>query len=190
LLHFERYEDINRIITRTFFLKNDPTSEIETASKFTAFFRFFDILERTCKLNSENLRLFTLAGDIVVKREKKPIITKKSLVEADLVLYQVSYAIFEPETWKWFPSLYVYRSSFQSQKIWTRLLSRRYCEKLFPLFGVASLGKLKEKVGKCVYDNIYKHGNVNYGHYISGNAHYAAPNILTSIKLEEVGSLD
>ena len=190
LLHFERYEDINRIITRTFFLRNDPKSDVETAGTFAAFFRFFDILEKVCKPKSEDSRLFTLAGDIVVKREKKPLITKESLVEADLLLYQVSYALFEADAWKWFPSLYVYRSDFQSQKIWTRLQSRRYCEKLFPLFGVNSLSKLKEKVGKCVYDNMYKHKSVHYGHYISNGARYAAPNILTSIKLEEVGILD
>jgi len=190
LLYYEKYEAINRIITRTYFLNSDPKLHTEDASTLVSFFHFFPIIEKVCKPKHGDPHLFTLAGDIVVRRERKPIITKESLVEADLVLYQVSYALFETEAWKWFPSLYVYRSGFQPQKIWARLLSKRYCEKLFPLFGVASLEKLKEKVGKCVYDNIYKHGNVNYGHYISGNARYAAPNILTSIKLEEVGSLN
>jgi hypothetical protein len=123
--------------------------------------------------------LHTLAGDIAIKREKKPIITKKKIVDADLFLYQMSCAFETDGSWRWFPTLYVYHSQFHGQKIWKRLQSKRYCEKLFPLFDVNSLEGLNAFISKCTYNNEYRY-----------NTHWAAPNILSSIKLEEIGVLN
>jgi len=179
LLYYEKYADINKIIARTYFLKKKNCSSNEEASTFIEFYQNFRIIENVCKPQSDNPRLYTLAGEIIVGREKRPFITKESIVNADLILYQVSSAIFDTKDWKWFPALYVY-SDWSPQRIWVRLRSKRYCEKLYPLFGVDSILKLKEKIANCIYDNKYRHRN----------AYDAAPNILASIKLEEIGSLE
>jgi hypothetical protein len=174
-LHYEKYTDINRILIRTYFL-NDPRVNDEKANTFTSFWNDFRIIDNICKpyINQE---LVTLAGDILVKREKKPIITKESVADADLILYQVSYALFASDSWKWFPSLYIYRPGYKKQSIWTRLQSKRHCEKLFPLFGAKSIEELKKAIGKCVVDREYTFRSMRY----------AAPNVLSSINLEEIG---
>jgi len=177
LLYYEKYEEINKILSRTYFLLDQNRNE--EACSYIDFRKNFQIIEDVCKPKSETPRLYTLAGDIVVKREKKPIIVKDRLVNADLLLYQMS-CIFSSDSRRWFPKLYVYFSQFKRQTIWTKLQSKRYCEKLYPLFGVISIEELKNKISKCIYDNQYRYGE----------AWNAAPNILTSIKLEEIGALN
>ena len=178
LLHYEKYAAINEILTRTFFLKDRHNGEIPTS--FRGFYHDFKLIEGRCKPLCSEPRLHTLAGDIVVKREKKPLITKDSLADADLLLYQMSCAFNDNKSWNWFPKLYCYRSRYQGQTIWTRLKSKKYCEKLFPLFGVDSIEKLKKQVSNCAYDN-------QYGYSGSFDA---APNILQSIELDEIGTLN
>jgi hypothetical protein len=177
LLHYEKYAEINKMLVRTYFLREEYKDE--TAYTFAGFKHYFRVIEEICKPKSATPNLYTLAGDIAVKREKKPIITKETIADADLILYQMS-CIFETGQWKWFPILHVYRSGFQRQTIWTRLQSKKHCEKLFPLFGVTSLLELKELIEKSKIDNQYGY-NSSYGQ---------APNILASIKLEEIGSLN
>jgi hypothetical protein len=178
LLYYERYVEINKALARTYFLYDRHKDE--TACTFVKFRQPFRVIEEMCKPKSAEPRLYTLAGDIAIKREKKPIITKETIVNADLILYQMSCAFEADNSRKWFPLLYVYHSWSQHQTIWTRLLSKKHCEKLFPLFGVSSLIELRNLIGKCTYDNQYRHYN----------AYEAAPNILTSINLEEIGSLN
>jgi hypothetical protein len=173
LLHYEKFEEMNKILKRTYFLIDRHEGEI--ACTFVEFKQHFKVIE-----SMNDSRLYTMAGDITIKREKKPIITKETITNADLFLYQMSCAFEVGGSWRWFPTLYVYYSQFQKQKIWKRLQSKRYCEKLFPLFGVNTLAGLITIIGKCVYNNEYRYGN----------AYWAAPNILTSIKVEEIGVLN
>ena len=74
---------------------------------------------------------YILAGDIITKQEKRPIISRKSLAEADVILYQLSCAFdMEASYIRWFPTLYCYMQ--MPQAIWTRLCSKRHCDNLFP----------------------------------------------------------
>ena len=86
LLHCEKYDDINRMLMWTYFLNDGPRSNSECANVFTSFWNEFRVIEKICK-PYVNSQLVTLAGDILVKREKKPIVTKKSIVDAGLILY-------------------------------------------------------------------------------------------------------
>ena len=177
LLHYEKYEEINKMLTRTYFLNDHSSGEI--SSGFAEFRRHFKIIEGMCKPKLEEPRPIALAGEIAVKRERKPIITQESISNADLILYQMSCAL-ETAPCKWFPILHIYRFRHGRQTIWTRLKSKKHCVKMFPLFGVNTLSELKQLIGKCEYDSKYKYNN---------NPLTAAPNILSSIKLEEVGTL-
>ena len=175
LLYYEKYGEINKTLKRTYFLVDGSYGE--SAQTFIDFRHHFRVIEGVCKPNCEEPQLHTLAGEITVKREKKPIITKDSMVNADLILYQMSCAL-EPKSFNWFPTMCCYHSRYQLQAIWTRLVSKRHCEKLFPLFDVNSIEKLKELISKCDPDN-----RVGY------NTFHPAPNILSSIKLDEIGTL-
>ncbi|MCL2752593.1 MAG: toll/interleukin-1 receptor domain-containing protein [Defluviitaleaceae bacterium] len=177
LLHYEKYGEINKLLRHTYFLKERHNGE--NACNFISFRHHFKLIEGVCKPNCENPNLHTLAGEITVKREKKPLITKDSIADADLILYQLSCAI-GVDGWKWFPTLYCYRSRYSQQSIWSRLKSKRYCEKILPLFGVTSFVELKNMIEKCVYDR-------EYGYQRSFDG---APNILNSIVLDEIATLN
>jgi len=115
LLHYERYADIHNILTRTYFLSERHNGKMPCT--YVEFRHHFELIENLCKPNSEEPRLHTLAGDIATKREKKPYITKDTLAEADLLLYQMSCAldISRNGRWKWFLTLCCYHSRFQVQ---------------------------------------------------------------------------
>lgn len=58
--------------------------------------------------------------------------------------------------------------------------SRRFCKKMMELFGVETIDELKTVVGKCTFDEKMKYSR-------SWNA---APAILNSIKVDEIGILN
>ena len=81
-------------------------------------------------------RKFTLTGHYVcTEREYMPIYSGRSMANADLFLYQV-YKGLELDgltQWgPWFPVLYVYADEYDS--MWKRLKSKRFCEKVMPIF--------------------------------------------------------
>lgn len=61
-----------------------------------------------------------------------------------------------------------------------KMKSRRFCKKMMELFGVEKIDELKIVVGKCTFDE-----NMKY----SGSWD-AAPAILSSIKVDEIGILN
>lgn len=123
-----------------------------------------------------------MAGDIVVNREKKPILTKESLANTDLVLYQLSTILPVPPSGRWynywFPRTYVYYSGLQL--IWQKLKSKKYCEKIAPLFGVSTASEIAEMVKESKADP-----KMSYS-----GCFECAIGVLNSIKLEDIGTLD
>jgi hypothetical protein len=184
LLHYENYRELNSMLHRTYFLRGSPISQNIEPNTFIHFRPAHRYIDEHIKPKSENPRLFTLAGDIVVKREKLPIITKSTLANADLVLYQLS-TVFDdssnPSLWYWFPVLYVYAGNSYSynQILWSKLVSLKHCQKLFPLFGVTQLAQLIKIVEKSVPNRDYRYSG----------AYDSAPSIQQSIDLSKIGTL-
>lgn len=181
LLHYERFADLRQLLIHTYFLRTDYHSWNVEPKNFSVFRKYFRYIEEVCKPLSQNPRLHALAGEILINREKKPILTKQSMSNADIVLYQLS-DIFNTSKCKWdnewFPTTYVYHEG--KQIIWKRLISKSYCHKIFPLFSVKTIDELKAKIQESIEDQ-----NMRYR-----NAWHSAPGILSSIKLDEVGTLE
>jgi hypothetical protein len=121
-----------------------------------------------------------LMGDILVKREKKPILTKESLANADLVLYQLFGAldIKGEGHGHWYPIAYVFHENLQP--MWQRLKSEQFCKTIQPLFGVNNITELKDTIAK---------GTVERDMRYSGC--FETPlSILSNIKTEEIGSMN
>ena len=118
------------------------------------------------------------------EREKLPIFTGEAIAEADLFLYQVRNGLELAENENcygdsyWFPTCYVYVKNLPNE--WTRLKSRKFCQKMFALFGVTDLEALKGRLSKCVY-------NREMGYNGSFDA---ATAILSIVKLDDVGTLN
>ena len=100
---------------------------------------------------------------------------------ADIVLYQLNDIFDTSENERcsmWFPTTYIYHQG--QQVLWKKLISKSYCKKIFPLFSVNTVDELKEKVQGSIGNR-----DIRY----NGSWHNA-PGILSSIKLDEIGTLE
>ena len=183
MLHYEMYSDIHDLLVHTYFLRMSGLGN-EMRPFSYEWLRFHSkMLEDVIKpgLEGEMSKKYSLTGHYVVNdREYLPIYSGKAIAEADLFLYQVYNGLeLEDLTWRygWFPQLYIYAEEYDS--MWKRLTSKRFCEKIMPIFGVSTIDELKERISKCVYDREY--------HY--SGAYGAASAILTWVKLEDIGTL-
>lgn len=143
LLYHKRYDLIYNMVNHTYFLRD---RSILNEKKFSDFYEWFYIIEDYYKPKSQTPNHFTLAGDILVRYTRKPYISKESLVDADTILYHLSVFLFEEDIW--FPKIYVYREYGHNVELWQRLKSKKFCQKIFDLFGVDSIDQLKNLVQK------------------------------------------
>ena len=173
LLHNERYENIKDIVSNTYFLKSSLFGD-EKPADFTKFRPYLRSLEEIIKPKSDNPRLFSLTAEMLMEREKLPVLSKKKLVEADVLLCQLG-EIYTDN--KWFPMTYVYNED--SGAMWRKLVSRKYCEKTMVMYGASSVEELKIIAEK----NDYKR-EVRYNY-----AFDSAPSIASTISINEIATL-
>ena len=183
MLHYEMYDAIHELLAHTFFLRTSGLGEEKKPFSYERICYRSKMLEDYIKPKLEKAlsTKFTLAGHyICTEREYLPIYSGKAMANADLFLYQV-YNGLELESltgWgTWFPTLYIYADEYDS--IWKKLVSKRFCEKIMPVFGVNSLDDLKGRIAKCV---------INRDYHYSGTFESATA-ILSWIKLEELATL-
>jgi hypothetical protein len=177
LLKYEKYNDIYNILHNPFHLHLLRLNK-EICCSFVEFNPNFTYLNNLLQIDNSLPRRITKIGDITILREKKPIITKEILVNTDIILYQLSLTIDVNRFW--FPTLYIFSPQHKTQIIWSRLNSKKYCLKLFPLFGVNSLNEFKDSLKKSEPKQ-----RIGYN-----SAWDYAPNILDNIKLDEIGIYD
>lgn len=182
LKHHEKYKDLNNLLCTTYFLRESYFRGSKVNEKnYTAFWCHFSILEDRYKPTTLEPRIHTLAGKMLCEREKRPIYTKNSLAEADLLLYQLykCLKVVKIGEWReyWFPTCYIYFDDNYTQ--WIRLKSQKYCEKIMPLFGVSSIEELKNVIKDCTIER-----DMNYK-----GGFNCAPAILSSITIDEIGSI-
>ncbi|MEE1362796.1 MAG: toll/interleukin-1 receptor domain-containing protein [Selenomonadaceae bacterium] len=183
--HNEDYKSINTMITRTYFLDISIFGGNLQPTNYTVFRHYSRLIEEGYKPTTEFKNYHTLIGNIVYnQREKLPIYSKSNIAEADLFLYQVCNA-FElaqnENNWHsalWFPTLYVYAGNATME--WKKMKSKRYCNKMFDLFGVSTIDELKVILKKCTYNNKIRYSG----------AYEAALAIENYIKIDEIGCLN
>lgn len=180
LIFYERYEDIFKMATHTYFIKESYFGTSVKSESYFKFYTYMDTIEKVCKPKCENPNLFTLTGEILVKRERKPILTKESISNADIILYQLGTILnINRNTYSyWYPLSYIYHSG--SQVIWQKLKSKQYCLKIAPIFGCQSIDELKEILKKPL-------ANTCNGYQTSFDS---IPNILSNLKYEDIASLN
>jgi hypothetical protein len=159
LYHFEKYSWIKDLVCRTYFLKKSAYSEDESAVYFTIFRNYNRSIEEDYKPKSETPGLHSLS--------------------ADILLCQLShiYAPTDNGYHLWFPETYVYNSN--SNIIWKRLVSRKYCEKMLIMYGANSIDELKEIAQKHDYKNEMRYQT----------SFETVPSIFTSIGVDKIGSM-
>lgn len=185
LRNSQNYKAINKLLTRTYFLTSSCLDDNVQPANYCRFCFYSRMVEEQYKPITEEKSKFTLLGNtICTQREKRPIYTSEMIAEADLFLYQVTnaYKLVQDEyqfrSAYWFPTLYVYAKKCPIE--WTKMRSRKHCEKMFALFGVNSIDELKGVLINCTFDPEMRYnGSFN-----------SAPAILSCIGLEEIGSLN
>lgn len=146
LLHLEKYGELHDMLVHTYFLNRDSYNNYAEECHYFKFWKYCPVIEEQCKPKSSTPRRYTLQGDILIQRERKPILTKESISNADLVLYQMAkpLGLSDGRRNYWFPTTYCYHRN--EQALWRRMKSKEHCQKIKLLFGAASIEELKEKV--------------------------------------------
>ncbi len=186
LRYYKMYDTINKILTNTYFLRNTPFDANVTPTNYSRFRHHSSIIEDQYKPTTEKKNKYTLLGDVVYnEREKRPVYSNEALAQADLFLYQVFNAMnvtinekYRPYDTYWFPTMYIYTKAGVNE--WEKLKSRKYCERIFPLFNVTNIEDLKTVIQKCIQER-----DMGYRRY-----YFPAPAILSCIKTDEIGTLN
>ena len=184
MLQFEMFSDINELLVRTYYLNTSNWGNVIRENSYEGFRYHSEMLEQVIKpnLNDTLKRKFTLTGHLIIsEREYKPIYSGRNIANADLFLFQVNYGLgLEKIThydYIWFPTLYIY--SDDNRTFWGRLKSKRFCEKIMPVFSVTTISELKNRISLCKPDKRYRYSGC-YGSAVA---------ILNCVKVEEIGSL-
>jgi hypothetical protein len=144
LLNFEKFSEIRNLLMRTYFLCHLSSDCSSRAHLFNEFRPSLEFIENNIKSKLDPPRPVILAGQMLINREKFPLITKESLVCADLFLYHFSILNLN-KLECWIPLLRIYTTnSILSKMIWNKMVSRNYCTKLYSLFNVNNISDLKD----------------------------------------------
>mgnify|MGYP005882030751 FL=1 len=181
--HIEDYKGLNILISYTYYLNRRVLGETQQATNYTSFRHHSGMIEYDYKNIIGQTNKFTLLGDVICnQREKLPIYSKNAIADADLFLYQIrngldlAYTEYSVRSGGyWFPNLYIYAPG--NTLNWSKMSSKRFCEKMLILFGVDSIEELKNVISNCVYDQDMKYNG----------SFDAAPVILNYIKVEDIG---
>ena len=179
LLYYEEFEVIHQLITHTYFLK--MYGNLENESNFIKFRCYLHTIDKIYpkEINQSPCKLSNMA-DILLTRESKPILTRKNLIFADILLFQLSNLLLDDKSRLWFPFTYCYDEYDWGQKEkWRKIKSRKYCHKILPLFGVSTIDQLKKLISEEKNQDGYKYDS----------SFYRASIISDSIKVEEIASL-
>ena len=180
LLHHEMFSDIHDLLVRTYFLRKSPLSEEKLPSSYGAFwFRTYELDASIKNYVPDLSQEPTPIGHIVcTERESMPVYSKRAIADTDLFLFQIlnGLELGSSDSPSWYPTCYLYSDIYHS--MWQKLISRKFCEKLFCLFDVQSIDSLKQKISMCgnktarIYDNVIN----------------PAPTIRQFIKVQDIGT--
>ncbi len=144
LLYYKKYNIIYQIISHSYY------DESNNQFYFYTEFRFYlNYLERSIKPTTEIPNRYSLSADIIVSREKKPIITKENIILADILLWQLSCFSEVILHYTWFPTTYIYDNySKINRTFWGKIKSKKHCENILPILNFVDIEELKISLKK------------------------------------------
>lgn len=181
MIEYERFDMVHALLDRTYFLRNMiGTNNDPEPYTFSEFRQVFRRLEGEYK-DKINPRLVSLAANMLVNREFGLSITKRNLVVADITLAHLA-MLYGRANFSWYPVLAPYAHSAGYDLIWNRLVSRAYCEKVYPLFAVGDIGGLRDRVREM--SDLWKGDEISR----CGGAFGGIPTVLWKMEVIEIGS--
>lgn len=176
LRYYERYGEIHNLLTRTYFFKNRHQDSVPChIDKLNFHSR---LIEGKYKEQSSSPNLFSMMSNMLMAREKRPVITAERLVEADLIIFEVIRFCIGVEH-QWFPRTYVYQNKVEA--FWVRMTSKRECEKYLCLFGLTDIESFKKRVEQLGANGVQR--------YSYPMAHDRPTLIIDSITADAIASM-
>lgn len=155
LRYYEKYREIYLILTHTYYLQMQVSSNEDIKPTSILNFRCYS---ETIEHYGADKRLYSFAAEIAVNRIKEPLITKKTFAETDVFICQMSFALkINKNDFYWFPNAYVYLNGFENS--WIRLSSKQYCEKILPLFNAKSIDELVHIIQENAVKQDYRYAS-------------------------------
>ena len=184
MLHHEMYTEMGEILRHTYFLRRSASDDSKEPTSYSRFRYHSHMLEDIIKptLDGDLNRKYTLLGHYLCnEREYLPVFSGKAVASGDLFLFQVSNCLRIKDVLEfdhiWFPTCYIY--AIRNDSIWKKLVSKRFCERIMPLFGVSSISELKLRISEGSTER-----SIGYPY-----SWETAPQISAVINLEEIGKL-
>ena len=190
LLRYRLFSALYDFLTYRYCLHEMRFPENGVESRDVTYFRqYFRGVEELHKVKQPDSRKITYTGELLYQRKPTVGLKDLDLIDADVFISQFVFAFYEGEVsdWSvlfssnWFPVSYVYRGHGK-QSVWSRLVSRRYCQDLMALFGVKTVEELKAMLQHA--DEV-RNGLSGWRHR---SAFDAPPSISYSINFDEIGS--
>lgn len=174
--HYEKFVHINTLLSYTYFLRRSWYSDVIDNQNITCFRRYFSTIEEY-KKQKENIQKISFSAEILVSREKKPLINKETLSFADILIYQVTsdLNIVANEHFGWYPASFIYNKNAISE--YNKIKSKRFCEKFKKIYGVNTI---KEMIEFIKNSNIKPINNIGWG----------CPLLSKAVSISEIASLN
>lgn len=153
LLKHEKYEIVAFLLKNNYGVEQDyPGIEFKPFNNlFNNYNRYLDE-HRNGRLK---LNRVSVSADLIKERATNHIITFEDIIETDLLLHYCGLLMHKTF---WFPRLSIYNSRSGRPKIIQRMKSKRFFEKVKPIFNINSKTDLFEKLqelDKNIYNNIH-----------------------------------
>lgn len=168
----EFYAEIGNILRHSYFAEGKDG--IITYIRFRPYIEELEHYKKSAEINK-----ISIEGHILSTREWLPMLKIEDLARTDIILCQLSFIYFKGDSEYfrgWFPMAYIYFS--EDRKIWCRLKSKEFCQKILPLFDVTTINELKQKISKYPVPDDYRYRD----------AWSSAPNILSDIIIEDIAT--
>ena len=176
LLHFEKYSDLRELILHTYFVKDCYRFRDVNGDNYVNIQKNISLLTEAIERTRSSKRKLSLVADILNSRGDSNILKKEEIINADIVLYQLSRIHFNNI---WEPITYVY-DKYAKQIIWKKLVSKQFCNKVLPLFDVKDI---------TVIPVIISQSSNRTQSFQFAHSDKAAPWFTDSIEIDRIGTL-
>lgn len=128
------------------------------------------------EVRKETTYKFTYTSELILKREFSPILSKTSILWADITLYWLT-SLQDSKKYPWFPITYIYNKDYSSYV--KRFKSKSFCKSQLSLFGVNTIEDFKKLLEEHPLNR-----RIGYR-----DAMATANDIFSDLKIEEIGLL-
>ena len=181
MIEYGQYGCLRQMLWRTYFLRNLLGTKNDTSiCSYDMFRTHLRILEEDYRLRIQDHRPISLAGHLLVCREYGSVITRRNLVNADVLLAHLSVGV--SESWGWYPVLSHWCSHAGNELIWRRLVSRTFCSKILPLFDARGINELRLAIQQL--NVAWENSSLSKTGYAWGGI----PSIVHELSIEDIGS--